>query len=1145
MKERGRPFTYPCRWLILSCFLFSLISVHAQNYGCRKVPSNQVIRLDSIAIEPGSIQVNGEFEYNEQDQTIKISSNMDSVRVCYRVLSESLVKGFQNRDISRYDASRVLEPILAQNTPVEKEELFEFEGVEKYGAITRGISFGNRQSVFVNSSLNLQMNGKVADNLNVSAVITDQNIPYQPEGNTQQIRDFDNVFINLYNDRFSAIAGDVVLRNPIKESYFLKYLKNVQGLQLSLNSTSGNWRSHSQVSGSISKGKFASIVIPAIEGVAGPYRLRGPNDERFIIILANSEKIFLDEKLMERGFNKDYVIDYNLGEIIFNNHIVITQFSRIRADFEYAEQFYSRSNLTASQSLENDRVKVYGSFYRAGDNPNNNFGFNFNESDLDQLESIGDQVNQAFVSGTVSSAFNKGSILYIRKDTIDLDGTLQQIFVFSADPEAELFSTTFSEVEMGEGDYVLDQTTSNGRIYTWISPENGVRRGNYQPGALVPLPNRRQMFSLGTEIKSGEYETIFFETALTQLDKNLYSSLDDSDNNGQGYYGGIRTIGRNTFIPGYKLTGTLRFEYDQANFSFIDRYRPIAFDRNWDINTDTVENRSDFLLWAEMSLTKNNSNEISYLMNQRSIDQTMNGWWHALNYDQSIGKFQLESTHSYRTNTQGMNGNSDWLLSRSDISFQGGHLVPGYIFEIDENELALGDSVVNTQNHFRSHEFYITNGDSTKGQFRGSYLIRDDKLPFEGQMRDYLASENISVSYLKQGGSNNISADLNYRFTENKLDPTIGRDELIAGRLNWHGNYLKRSLSQNLSFSTGNSRELRREFVYIPVSTGEGTHTWRDQNEDGIQDLNEFFEAINPDERNYVKIFTPTDEYITSFQTIYIHTIDVRTPGSWRRQGGFRSFVSKFSANINLNINYRTTSDSYNDRLNPFAIRLSDPMAQSVQDRKRYTLFFNRNRRGLAGDFAYQTSNNKQLLTQGFELRENQQWIYNAKLDLSDEYTFRMTTTLGQLLNSSDFLDSRNFEIASQSYKPQLIWLPSQRLRLIGSYEYKKSQNELLETSLESSTIQRYQGELTWNQIGKGSLRGVFSWVDINFAGDENTYLAYLLLDALRPGTNQTWQLNWQQKLSRGMQLSLLYNGRKSENAQAIHTGTVQVTAFF
>ena len=157
---------------------------------------------------------------------------------------------------------------------------------------------------------------------------------------------------------------------------------------------------------------------------------------------------------------------------------------------------------------------------------------------------------------------------------------------------------------------------------------------------------------------------------------------------------------------------------------------------------------------------------------------------------------------------------------------------------------------------------------------------------------------------------------------------------------------------------------------------------------------------------------------------------------------------------------------------------------------------------------------------------------------------FQMVLKLGRF-RTTPFLNSRNFEIVTYTYKPQLIWQPTNALRLIGSYERKNRSNELTESSNESATSQVYNTELTWNQTGKGSLRGSFSIIQIDFTGDETSYLGYLLLDALQPGSNQTWQLNWQQRISKGMQLSLLYNGRKSENASAIHTGNVQVTAFF
>ncbi len=1105
-------------------------------------------QLDTTVIEPGSIQLSDPFTYEETSRTIVVTSEKQTVRVCYRVLSAILTQKIQARSISTYDdSSGPLEKSPPTGAPIEKEELFAFEGIRKFGAISRGISFGNRQNVFVNSSLNLQMDGQVADNLFLSAVITDQNVPYQPEGNTQQIRDFDNVFIKLYNDKFDATAGDIVLKNEVAGDYFLRYYKNVQGLQVGYRGGKNKWKQETKVSGALSKGKFASTLLEAVEGLSGPYRLRGPNGERFIIILASSEKVFLDGKLMERGFDRDYIIDYNLGEITFNNHVVVTQFSRIRVDFEYAEEFYSRSNLSFSQTVSNDRLKLYSGFYRERDNPNNNFGFILNDEDIASLQSIGDQVDQAFVTGFDTVGFEENRILYEQKDTTDLDGNVQTIFQLSSNSSQELFAPTFSDAGEGNGDYVLQQTTSNGRVYEWVSPQNGIRQGRYEPGAFIPLPNSRQLFNVGGEVKLNEHETVFSEVALSDTDLNLYATIDDEDNQGLGYYGGIRSANRPSFLPGYTWSGSLTVEFDQADFSFMDRYRSIEFDRNWDLDLDSLEGTFDLIVFGKGSLYQNEANQLSLSVNHRKRASRFRGFQRSLIGNKTLGEVSLRSRHSYLDTQQGtfVPINSTWLQSQTDLSYRKWKLVPGYVFQLDENALSQQDSVITTRMNFRSHEFYLTNGDSTKSSYRLSYNLRQDRLPVAGRLEDFLFSRNFNAQYQRSGQKNQVGLDFNYRSVADKLGLNEGQSEIVNGRLTWRSNFFRNHLTQNFSFSTGNSRELRREFVYVPVTTGEGTHTWRDLNEDGVQDLNEFFEAINADERNFVKIFTPTDEYIVSFQTFYIHTIDLRTPRRWKGKGGWKSLASNFSANLNFNVTYRTVSDNYEDRLNPFSLKLDDADLLSVRDTKRYTLFFNRNRRGLAGDFAYLTSDNKQLLTQGFESRVKEEWVSNVKVDLSGEYTLRLTSVFGTLTNQSDFLTSRNLEIVSSAYEPQLIWQPRQNIRIIGSYELENKQNELLETSDESSQIQRYKVDLTWNKSGKGSLRSAFSWVDIQFSGDETTYLAYLLLEALQPGTNQTWQVNWQQKLTKGMQLSLLYNGRKSDTRKSIHTGSVQVTAFF
>lgn len=1141
---RGLPSSFLCHWLIVSCFSILAGSLQAQNLRCKTIPTHQQITLDSIPVDPNAIQTEAAFHFDPASTQILVQSDKDSVEVCYRVLSSLLIAPFQHRDLATYDASGAKIDFSAkENVAIEKEELFDFGGVDKYGAITRGVSFGNRQNLFVNSSLNLQMQGKLDDNLNITASITDQNVPYQPEGNTQQIRDFDNVFIKLYNEQFDITAGDIVLQQPQDAGYFLKYHKNIQGFQASVRGGE-DWSYETRVSGAGSKGKFNSAFIEPIDGLTGPYKLRGPNGERFIIVLANSEKVFLDGQLLQRGFDRDYVIDYNLGEITFNNHIIITQFSIIRVDYEYAEQFYSRSNLSAYQKLEKGKVKLVANYYRERDNPNANLGFSLSEEDLLLLGNLGDNQEGAFISGSDSVQFSENRILYEKKDTVDLDGNVQNIFILSTNPNAVLYSPSFSEMGTGNGNYVLVQSTANGRVYEWVSPSGGQPQGNYEPGLFVPLPNQRQLMTIATEVSISDYESISMEGAFSNRDDNLYSDLDDEDNSGGAAFLSVSSKGRAAFFPGYQWIGSFSMEYDQRDFTFIDRYRPILFDRDWNFDQDPNERSEDMILYGNLGWIKDESNKFNLTINRRKRGEVIDGWQQQIDFHQEWGDLQLVSTHFHLSNDQ-METEAEWYRSKSDISFRRWKMVPGFIYELDQNKTTAQDSVLDTRMNYRAQEFYLISGDSSSSKFRLSYRLRQDRLPVNGELQDFLYSRTLNGSYQRVGKTGRIAFDVNYRRAEDQLGLNSGQDEVINGRLNWRQSFLNKVLSHDFSFSTGNSRELRREFVFLPVNTGEGTHTWRDLNEDGIQDLNEFFEAINPDERNYIKLFTPTDEYLTAFQTFYLHTIDLAMPHGWRTQGGLKGFASQFSMNVNFNVNLKTTSASYEDRLNPFGLRLSDESLISAQDSKRYTLFFNRNGRGLAADLTHQTNDNKQLLTQGFETRERREWISNFKVDLSKEYTFRLTSSFGRNLNQSDFLESRNLDIVSHAIRPQLIWQPSSQMRMIGSYERKNRQNEFTESATESALTQSYTGELTWNQAVNGSLRATFSVINIDFEGDAATYLGYLLLDGLQPGINQTWQVNWQQKLSKGMQLSLLYNGRKSESIEIIHTGSVQVTAFF
>jgi len=266
------------------------------------------------------------------------------------------------------------------------------------GSFARGFSIGNRQDLVLNSDLDLQLNGKIGGEIDIVAAISDQNIPLQPEGNTQNLREFDKVFIQLSKDEHNLLIGDYEIASDT--SYYLNFFKKWQGLKYKDKFSFGkkNGIFSTTVATAISRGKYNRNTITVQEGNQGPYRLEGADGENFIIVIAATERVYLDGVLLVRGIEKDYVIDYNTAEITFTPNLLITKDVRITVDFEYNSQNYLRSGTMLNGTYQNEKSKFYASFYQEQDSRNSQGANGIGVQQKQQLALLGDNLENSFGS---------------------------------------------------------------------------------------------------------------------------------------------------------------------------------------------------------------------------------------------------------------------------------------------------------------------------------------------------------------------------------------------------------------------------------------------------------------------------------------------------------------------------------------------------------------------------------------------------------------------------------------------------------------------------------------------------------------------------------------------------------------------------
>ena len=87
-------------------------------------------------------------------------------------------------------------------------------------------------------------------------------------------------------------TGDIDLEDS--QSYFSKFSKRVQGLSLSTNFKNEDSEFTTFAAGALVRGQFSTSQFVGQEGNQGPYKLKGPNNELYVLVVSGSETVYVN-----------------------------------------------------------------------------------------------------------------------------------------------------------------------------------------------------------------------------------------------------------------------------------------------------------------------------------------------------------------------------------------------------------------------------------------------------------------------------------------------------------------------------------------------------------------------------------------------------------------------------------------------------------------------------------------------------------------------------------------------------------------------------------------------------------------------------------------------------------------------------------
>lgn len=1129
--------------LLIMCSCHALAQDQTSNYKTAKFAVKDSIKIDSVSINPSKFILKTKTNVVLDSTYYTVDFAKALLRLKKPIETDSVIVEYLKYPDFFTRKYTLLSKNLIVNNPSELSRLYQinqtndkqtftpFEGLNTSGSISRGVTIGNNQNSVLNSELDLQISGKLSDKVTLRASIQDANIPLQQSGYSQRLDEFDQVFIEVFSDSWNIRAGDIDLVNT--RSHFASFTKRVQGLAVNVKLDHPESATNVFASGALVRGQFTTSRFTAQEGNQGPYKLRGQNNELFVLIVSGSETVYVNGVALKRGENEDYIIDYNAGEIIFNSTFPITSEMRVTVDYQFSERNYSRFTVFSGANYESDNLQLNASFYSETDAKNQPLQQNLSTEQVQILADAGDDISQMVAPSAVPQEFSENRILY-RKELFNSE----EIFVFSNNPDDELFSVRFTLVGNNQGNYIVTNSNAISNIYEFVAPVAGVPQGNYEPIVQLIAPTQLQIAVVNGNYTPGEKTDIFFELAGSKNDRNLFSNIDNDDNDGFAAKLKLRQhLIQNDSL--WNLAAIVDTDFIQKNFRTIQRLYQAEFDRDWNLE-NAIGNQ--LLFTSGLQLNHAKKGQAFYNFEHLNYAGNFNGNKHNLFANLQLGRFHIFSNSSYLSNT-GIVNSSTFFRTFNRVVYNMDNKYVGTKIAAEDNVQTENatQNLTNLSQRFNSYEVFAGVGDSTAVFVEiGSILRVNDSLRANQLQRVNKSNTYYVKSRIIQNSNTSLQVFANFR-TLKATDETSQDEQSLNSRLNFNQKLFDNIIIWNTIFETNSGTLPQQDFTYVEVEPGQGTYTWIDYNENGIQELNEFEVAQFQDQASFIRVLLPNQVFVKTHQNRLSQTLTIN-PQQWNvSESSSKKFWSHFYNQTSYLVDRKILREGNTINLNPFQNDQEDQLAlnQSI----RNVLFFNRGLQRYTTSYTFLNNASRSLLTIG--IIENK--VKSHQLNFNHKFATSWLVTLQSTFDTnesfSDNFSNRNFNLNEVRLQPQLSYIFDENAQFNLFYNHVTKDNTT--GNFETLEQNNLGISFTYNKADKVALTGEFNYFKNEFIGNSNSPVAYQMLEGLQPGNNFTWNLLAQRKLTKFLDLNLNYFGRKTETSKTIHTGTVQLKAYF